>query len=85
MTIGPEIDPKRARALPFVVAWAVMLLLAGLSLWTAFLGMGIWARRGADCDIICSFHAPERTTLIEMDVCRQRLFLAFISVRAEHD
>jgi cytochrome c oxidase subunit IV len=42
MTIGPEIDPKRARALPFVVAWAVMLLLAGLSLWTAFLGMGVW-------------------------------------------
>ena len=43
MTIGPEIDPKRARALPFVIAWAVTLLLAGLSLWTAFLGMGIWA------------------------------------------
>jgi caa(3)-type oxidase subunit IV len=42
MTIGPEIDPKRARALPFVIAWAVMLLLAGLSLWTAFLGMGMW-------------------------------------------
>jgi cytochrome c oxidase subunit IV len=43
MTIGPEIDPKRARALPFVVAWVVMLMLAGLSLRTAFLGMGIWA------------------------------------------
>jgi cytochrome c oxidase subunit IV len=43
MTIGPEIDPRRARALPFVIAWAVMLLFAGVSLWTAFLGMGIWA------------------------------------------
>jgi cytochrome c oxidase subunit 4 len=43
MTIGPQVDARRARALPFVIAWAVMLLLAGLSLWTAFLGMGIWA------------------------------------------
>jgi len=42
MTIGPEIDPRRARALPFVVAWLVMLALAGISLWTAFLGMGVW-------------------------------------------
>jgi cytochrome c oxidase subunit 4 len=41
--MAPEIDPRRARALPFVIAWAVMLLLAGLSLSTAFLGMGIWA------------------------------------------
>jgi cytochrome c oxidase subunit IV len=43
VTIGPEIDPKHARALPFVVAWVAMLVLAGLSLWTAFLGMGAWA------------------------------------------
>jgi cytochrome c oxidase subunit IV len=43
MTLGPQVDAKRARALPFVIAWAVMLLLAGLSLWTAFLRMGIWA------------------------------------------
>jgi caa(3)-type oxidase subunit IV len=43
MTIGPDIHPKRARALPFVVAWAVLLVLAGLSLWTAFLGIGVWA------------------------------------------
>lgn len=43
MTIGPEIRPKRARALPFVLAWLVLLALAGLSVWTAFLGMGIWA------------------------------------------
>jgi cytochrome c oxidase subunit 4 len=43
VTIGPEIDPRHARALPFVAAWAVMLLLAGLSLWTAFLGTGVWA------------------------------------------
>jgi cytochrome c oxidase subunit IV len=43
MTIGPEIHPKRARSLPFVIAWAVMLVLAGLSLLTAFLGLGVWA------------------------------------------
>lgn len=38
-----EVDPKRARPLPFVVAWIVMLVLWGVSLWTAFLGMGKWA------------------------------------------
>ncbi len=43
MTIGPEIHPKRARPLPFVVAWVVMLVLAGVSLVTAFLGLGMWA------------------------------------------
>ncbi len=43
MTFGPDIHPKRARALPFVVAWAAMLLLAAASFWTAFLGLGIWA------------------------------------------
>jgi cytochrome c oxidase subunit IV len=42
MTIGPDIHPKRARPLPFVVAWAVMLVLAGVSLLTAFLGLGAW-------------------------------------------
>jgi caa(3)-type oxidase subunit IV len=42
MMIGPDIDPKRASAMPFVVAWAVMLVLAGLSLWSAFLGLGKW-------------------------------------------
>jgi caa(3)-type oxidase subunit IV len=43
MTIGPEIHPKRARPLPFVIAWLVMLVLAGVSLVTAFLDMGHWA------------------------------------------
>jgi caa(3)-type oxidase subunit IV len=28
---------------PFIVAWAVMLVLAGVSLVTAFLGLGVWA------------------------------------------
>jgi cytochrome c oxidase subunit 4 len=40
---GPEIDARRARALPFVAAWLVMLLLAGVSVWTAYFAMGIWA------------------------------------------
>jgi caa(3)-type oxidase subunit IV len=26
-----------------VIAWAVMLVLAGVSIWTAFLGLGHWA------------------------------------------
>lgn len=43
MTIGPEIDARRASALPFVVAWIVILVTAGISAWTAFLGLGIWA------------------------------------------
>ncbi len=37
-----EIDARRARALPFVVASVVLLLLAGLSAWIAFLGLGLW-------------------------------------------
>ena len=43
MTIGPDIHPQRARPLPFVIAWAVMLALAGVSLLIAFLGIGVWA------------------------------------------
>jgi len=43
MTSGPEIDARRARPRPFVIAWVLMLLMAGVSAWTAFLGMGIWA------------------------------------------
>jgi cytochrome c oxidase subunit 4 len=43
MITGPEVDPRRARALPFVLGWAGLLLLAGLSTWTALLGMGLWA------------------------------------------
>jgi caa(3)-type oxidase subunit IV len=43
MTLGPDIHPKRATALPFVVAWLVLIVLAGLSLWSAFLGLGVWA------------------------------------------
>lgn len=43
MTIGPEIHAKRARALPFVVAWFLILVAAGISAWTAFLGLGRWA------------------------------------------
>ena len=41
--IAPEVNPRRARALPFVVAWLVLLLLGALSFWSAFLGLGIWA------------------------------------------
>ncbi len=41
--IGPEINPRRARALPFVIAWLALLVLAAVSFWTAFLGIGIWA------------------------------------------
>lgn len=43
MTISPEVDPRRARPRPFVVAWIVLLVLAGVSFWAAFLSLGIWA------------------------------------------
>ena len=43
MTIGPEINARRARPRPFVIAWLIMLLLAGVSIWVAFLGLGKWA------------------------------------------
>jgi cytochrome c oxidase subunit 4 len=38
-----EVNAKRARPLPFVVAWLFLLLLAGVSLATAFAGLGVWA------------------------------------------
>jgi cytochrome c oxidase subunit IV len=38
-----EVDPRRARPLPFVFAWAGLVVLGGAGLWTAFLGMGKWA------------------------------------------
>jgi cytochrome c oxidase subunit 4 len=38
-----EVDPRSARPLPFVVAWLVIVALAGVSLLTAFLGSGVWA------------------------------------------
>ncbi len=43
MTIGPDIDARRANALPFVIAWVVILVGAGISAWAGFLGLGIWA------------------------------------------
>lgn len=43
MSFGPDIHPKRARALPFVIVWAVLLSLAALKVLTAFVGMGRWA------------------------------------------
>jgi cytochrome c oxidase subunit IV len=43
MRFAFEVDPRRATTGPFVLAWLLMLVLGGLSLWTAFLGLGIWA------------------------------------------
>jgi cytochrome c oxidase subunit 4 len=37
-----DVNPKRASSLPFVVAWLILLVFAGVSLFTAFLGMGVW-------------------------------------------
>lgn len=38
-----DVHPRRAKTFPFVIAWIVMLVMAGASIGTAFLGMGIWA------------------------------------------
>ncbi len=38
-----EVAPRRATPLPFVVAWVAVIVLGGVSLGTAFLGIGIWA------------------------------------------
>lgn len=43
MNVNFDVDPKRAATLPFVIAWAVLIVLTGVSLWTAFLDLGIWA------------------------------------------
>jgi cytochrome c oxidase subunit IV len=41
MTI--DVDPRMARPRPFVLAWLLLLVLAAVSLWTAFLRLGRWA------------------------------------------
>jgi cytochrome c oxidase subunit 4 len=38
-----KVEAKEAATWPFVVAWAVLLLLAGVSMLTAYLGLGVWA------------------------------------------
>lgn len=38
-----KVEAKEAATLPFVVAWAVLLLLAGVSMLSAHLGLGVWA------------------------------------------
>jgi cytochrome c oxidase subunit 4 len=37
-----KVEAKEARSLPFVIAWLVLLLLAGISMLSAFLGLGVW-------------------------------------------
>jgi cytochrome c oxidase subunit 4 len=39
---GPEVDPRRARALPFVIAWIALLVLAGFGILSAFMRIGHW-------------------------------------------
>ncbi|HZT89112.1 MAG TPA: hypothetical protein VFA12_14150 [Stellaceae bacterium] len=38
-----KVDAKEAGALPFVIAWLLMVGLVGLSVWTAFLPIGVWS------------------------------------------
>lgn len=38
-----DVDPTRAKPLPFVIAWFAVLVLAGAALGVAFLGLGMWA------------------------------------------
>ena len=37
-----KVEAKEARSLPFVIAWAVLLLLAGVNMLSAYLGLGVW-------------------------------------------
>ena len=37
-----KVEAKEAGSLPFAVAWLVLLLLAGVSMLTAYLGLGVW-------------------------------------------
>jgi hypothetical protein len=37
-----KVEAKEAASLPFVVAWLVLLLLAGISMLSAYLGLGVW-------------------------------------------
>ncbi len=38
-----DVDPRRARPKPFVLAWLLLLVLATVSFAAAFLGIGVWA------------------------------------------
>lgn len=42
MNFDVTVEPKKAQPLPFVVAWLAVLLLAAISVGTAFLGLGKW-------------------------------------------
>ncbi len=37
-----DVDPRQAKAPPFVIAWIVLLILSGVSAGIAFLKFGIW-------------------------------------------
>ena len=37
-----KVEAKEAATGPFVVAWLVLLLLAGISMLSAYLGLGVW-------------------------------------------
>lgn len=37
-----KVAAKEATRLPFVIAWLVLLLLSGISMGTAFYGLGVW-------------------------------------------
>ena len=43
MSFVPDSNPRRAAALPFVLWWLILLLLFGISIGVAFLGLGPWA------------------------------------------
>ena len=43
MKLNLEVDARKAGPALFVIAWAFLLVLTGISIWTAFLGLGSWA------------------------------------------
>jgi len=38
-----NVEAKEAKSLPFIIAWLVLLILAGLSVFSAFQRLDVWA------------------------------------------
>ena len=84
MKTGANHEP----ALLYVIAWLVLVVLTGVSLGTAFLGLGRFAPisqfgiADPDGDHLHAVHAPQGPAVAEMGLRRRRLLLVIVSVWA---